>query len=62
MGHVRLTINDTKVTVPEGTTILQAAQEAEVYVPTLCYHPSLPTSKGLEPHEFVFRGQERISS
>lgn len=62
MGDVTLTINDTTVTVSEGSTILEAAAGADVYIPTLCYHPSLPTSKGLEPREFVFRGQEKILS
>jgi formate dehydrogenase beta subunit len=62
MGDVTLTIDDTKVTIPEGSTILEAAAAADVYIPTLCYHPSLPTSKGLEPKEFVFRGQAKISS
>jgi len=62
MGDVTLTINDTRVTVPEGTTILQAAARAEIYIPTLCYHPSLPTSKGLEPNDFVYRGEDKIST
>jgi formate dehydrogenase beta subunit len=62
MGDVTLTINDTTVTVSEGSTILEAAAAADVYVPTLCYHPSLPTSKGLEPKDFVFRGEDKLSS
>ena len=32
-----LTIDDIKVEVPEGTTILQAARQAGVQIPTLCY-------------------------
>ena len=31
-----LTINDYKVTVPEGTTILSAAREIGFKIPTLC--------------------------
>ena len=62
MGDVTLTINDTTVTVSEGSTILEAAAAADVYIPTLCYHPSLPTSKGLEPKEFIFRGEEKSFS
>ncbi len=62
MGDLTLTLNDTKVNVPEGTTILEAAAGAEIYIPTLCYHPSLPTSKGLEPNDFVYRGEDRIST
>ncbi len=32
-----LTIDDTKVEVPEGATVLQAARQAGVKIPTLCY-------------------------
>lgn len=38
---VTLKINDQEVTVPEGTTILQAAQSAGIEVPNLCYQPRL---------------------
>ncbi|GAB4334831.1 MAG: molybdopterin-dependent oxidoreductase [Candidatus Abyssubacteria bacterium] len=38
---VNLTIDDKKVSVPEGTTILKAAESAGIYIPTLCYHPKL---------------------
>ena len=34
---VTLTINNISVTVPEGTTILQAARKAHIEIPTLCY-------------------------
>ena len=36
---VRATVNGHVVHVPKGSTILQACKEAEVRVPTLCYHP-----------------------
>jgi ferredoxin len=36
-----LEINDRQVTVPEGATVLHAAQEAGIEIPTLCYHPAL---------------------
>jgi len=62
MGDVTLTINDTSIMVPEGSTILEAATSADIYIPTLCYHPSLPTSKGLEPCDFVYRGDTKIIS
>ena len=59
---ITLTIDDVKVEVLEGTTVLEAAQSVEIYIPRLCYHPDLPTSKGLKPVEFVYRGDERIES
>ncbi len=34
---INLTINNIPVTVPEGTTILQAAKTAHIEIPTLCY-------------------------
>ncbi len=38
---IKLTIDGRPVTVKEGATVLEAAQAAGVYIPTLCYHPSL---------------------
>ena len=34
---VNVTVDDIKVQVPEGTTILAAAKSAGVNIPTLCY-------------------------
>lgn len=34
---VNLTINGMKISVPEGTTILEAAKKVNVHIPTLCY-------------------------
>ena len=34
---VTLTIDNKAVTVPEGTTILDAAKQVEIHIPTLCY-------------------------
>jgi predicted molibdopterin-dependent oxidoreductase YjgC len=39
---VRLTIDGSEVEVPEGTTILKAAEAAGIRIPTLCYHKRLP--------------------
>ncbi len=37
MNMINLKINGTPVTVPEGTTILDAARQASIDIPTLCY-------------------------
>lgn len=37
MKNVNLTINGKAVTVPEGTTILEAAKANGIHIPTLCY-------------------------
>ncbi|HMN11277.1 MAG TPA: 2Fe-2S iron-sulfur cluster-binding protein [Bellilinea sp.] len=38
---ISLTINDKKVEVAEGTTVLQASRQAGIDIPTLCDHPHL---------------------
>jgi bidirectional [NiFe] hydrogenase diaphorase subunit len=38
---VELTIDGIKTRVPEGTTVLEAAQDMGIVIPTLCYHPGL---------------------
>ncbi len=38
---VNVTIDDKKIEVPDGTTVLQAAKMAGVTIPTLCDHPEL---------------------
>lgn len=39
MNMVNVTINNKKITVPEGTSILHAAKETGITIPNLCYHP-----------------------
>jgi bidirectional [NiFe] hydrogenase diaphorase subunit len=41
MKTVRLTINSKQVEAEEGTTILQAARENGIEIPSLCAHPQL---------------------
>jgi NADH-quinone oxidoreductase subunit G len=41
---VTLTIEGRQVTVPAGTSILEAAKHAGVLVPHYCYHPGLPVA------------------
>lgn len=41
MRKISLSINHGEVTVPEGTTLLQAAKEMGIEIPTLCYHEEL---------------------
>jgi len=38
---VKLTINGNSVEVPEGTTVLQAARQVGVKIPTLCYYEAV---------------------
>lgn len=41
MKNINLTIDDNPLSVPEGTTIMKAAETIGVYVPRLCYVPDL---------------------
>ena len=37
MADIRVTIDNIEVTVPDGSTLLEAARAAGIDVPTLCY-------------------------
>ncbi len=41
MDEIRLTIDGREVAVPKGTTVLEAARRAGIYIPALCDHPDL---------------------
>ncbi len=41
MEKIRLTIDSREVEVAAGVTVLEAAQSADIYIPTLCAHPDL---------------------
>ncbi|HAR44803.1 MAG TPA: hypothetical protein DCS05_01170 [Nitrospiraceae bacterium] len=43
---IRLTINDREISVPENTTVLEAARMHGIGIPTLCNHPKLTASGG----------------
>jgi NADH-quinone oxidoreductase subunit G/NADP-reducing hydrogenase subunit HndD len=42
LKQITLNIDNQTVTVPEGTSILEAAEKAKIKIPRLCYHPDLP--------------------
>lgn len=46
MANITLTINGKEVTVPAGTSILDAATGAGFFVPTFCHDPALPNYGG----------------
>ena len=46
MNKVSLTIDGVKVETRSGTTVLEVAREAGIYIPTLCSRPDLPLSLG----------------
>jgi bidirectional [NiFe] hydrogenase diaphorase subunit len=46
LSTITLKINGTEITVPEGTTILKAAQSNGITIPTLCYLDGLTSYGG----------------
>jgi len=38
---INITIDDKRISVPEGTTIMDAAERLGIHIPRLCYHPDL---------------------
>lgn len=44
MEHISITIDGNKVSVPKGSTVIQAAKHAGVEIPTFCHHPQIKSS------------------
>ncbi|MBM3475645.1 MAG: 2Fe-2S iron-sulfur cluster binding domain-containing protein [Armatimonadetes bacterium] len=42
MSDFTITVNGQEVQASQGMTVLEAAQQAGIHIPTLCYHPDLP--------------------
>ena len=40
-GMVSVEINEKKISIPLGTTILEACRTNQIHIPTLCYHEDL---------------------
>ncbi len=49
MANVTVIINGTKVEVPAGSTILDAANKINVHIPTLCYCPDVGCGSANQP-------------
>ncbi len=62
MDTINLTIDGQPLEVPAGTTILEAARKADIYIPSLCYHPDLPPAKDRSAVEAVFQGKLKIKN
>jgi len=59
MTTVTLTIDGQSIEVSAGATILEAARQANIYIPTLCHHPDLPPAKGSAAAGAVFQGDRK---
>ncbi len=59
---ITVTINGNAVTAETTDSILKAAERADIYIPTLCYHPDLPPRKGGMPVHVVYQGGIRFEN
>ncbi len=55
-------IDHAEINVAEGTTILQAAEQAVIYIPHLCFHPDLSPISRQKPAQVVYRDGVRIKN
>jgi formate dehydrogenase (NADP+) beta subunit len=62
MKHINIVINGINVEVEERTNILQAAQKAGIYIPTLCFHPELPSFKDISPAQSIYQGSVKLEA
>ena len=62
MSEISLTINNIEVKVPEGTSILDAAASAGIYIPVLCSHPDLGDFNTVELSTFIYQGANKIEN
>jgi NADPH-dependent glutamate synthase beta subunit-like oxidoreductase len=58
MVRVRIVIDGRVLEVDNGISLLEAAREAGIYIPSLCYHPDLPPYDSVEASSVVYRGGE----
>lgn len=42
MATIHITIDGKTIQAESGMTVLEVARQANIHIPTLCYHPSLP--------------------
>jgi len=58
----KIKIDHAEISVAEGTTILQAAAQAGIYIPHICFHPDIPSLDCQRPADAIYRGSERIKN
>ena len=62
MEKINVTIDGTTITVEQGTTVLEAARSVGIYIPALCSHPNLPSSRQVTPYSVVYRGEDELKN
>jgi len=59
---IKITINEVVVEIEEGTSILDAARQTGVIIPTLCYHKDLCVAGNCRVCVVEILGQKRLSA
>ena len=62
MSMISFKINGNTISVESGTTILNAARNAGIYIPVLCSHPDVGPFQTIEISETVYQGNNIIHS
>ena len=60
MVAVTILVDNSEVKAEEGFSILEAARKAEIYIPSLCYHPDLSPSRRVKASSLIYRGKEPV--
>lgn len=60
MAKVNLTINGQSISAEAGSTILDAARQAGIYIPTLCYHSDLMPDGNCRVCSVEVKGQRTL--
>ncbi len=58
----KIKIDHAEISVAEGTTILQAAEQAGIYIPHICFHPDIPPVDRQKPAHVIYRNGVRIKN
>jgi NADH-quinone oxidoreductase subunit G/[NiFe] hydrogenase diaphorase moiety small subunit/NADP-reducing hydrogenase subunit HndD len=61
-NHINVTINGFQFSVEKGKTILEAAKEAGIIIPTLCYHKDLCIAGNCRVCVVEVAGQKRLAA
>ncbi|UCE25099.1 MAG: FAD-dependent oxidoreductase [Candidatus Zixiibacteriota bacterium] len=60
MATLTFTIDGQSVSCVEGKTVLEAADEAGIYIPRMCHHPDVPPSREVRWTEAVYQVETRL--
>lgn len=58
----KIKIDHAEISVAEGSTILQAAEQAKIYIPHICFHPDIPPADRQRPADAIYQGEQRLKN